>query len=62
LHLFLALDAVQSGEQSSYDVDSIEVMPMPLEDVIAKARSGALINSLNITTLFFVLDHLNRIS
>lgn len=62
LHLFLALNAEQSGEQSLYDADNIEVVLMALDDVIARARGGEFINSLNITTLFFVLDHLNRIS
>ena len=62
LHLFLALDVEQSGKQSVYDVDSVEVVLLPLEDVITQARRGELINSLNITTLFFVLEYLHRIS
>jgi 8-oxo-dGTP pyrophosphatase MutT (NUDIX family) len=62
LHIFLAVDVESSGRQSVYDVDGVEVVLMPLEDVISKARSSELINSLNITTLFFVLDYLHRIS
>ena len=62
IHFFLALDAEHSNQQSSHDADSIEVVLTPLEGVIAQARDGKLINSLNITTLFFVLEYLRRIS
>ena len=62
IYSFLALDVEQTGQQSADDVDAIEVVLMPLDEVIGKAGSGALINSLNISTLFFVLEHLHRIS
>lgn len=62
LSTFLAVDVELSDSQSLYNVDGAEVVLIPLEDVIAKARSGELINSLNVTTLFFVLDYLHRIS
>lgn len=62
LYMFLAVDVEQSGEQHPFDVDGVEIVLMHLDDVVAKARSGELISSLNITTLFFVLDHLHRIS
>lgn len=62
LHIFLALDVEFSGRQSVYDADGTEVVLMPLEDIISKARSGELTNSINVTTLFFVLDYLHRIT
>ena len=62
LRSFLARDVERSVQQSDYDVDGIEVVLVPLEQVLAKARRGELINSLNITTLFFALEHMHRIS
>jgi ADP-ribose pyrophosphatase len=62
LYIFLAEDAETSGPQSSHDIDDAEVVLRPLDDVIASARSGELIHSLNVTTLFFVLHYLGRIS
>jgi ADP-ribose pyrophosphatase len=59
---FLALDAELTGNQSAHDVESIERCLIPLDDVIAMAKSATLIHSLNISTLFFVLGYLNRIS
>src|SRR5215217_753956 len=60
IYFFLALDAEQAGNQSTDDTQSIEVSLMPLQEVIGMARSGDLIHSLNISTLFFVLEHLHR--
>lgn len=60
-YTFLALDVERIGEQSPYDAEAIEVFLIPLADVIAMAKRGDLIHSLNISTLFFVLAHLDRI-
>lgn len=62
LHIFLAVDVEFSGRQSVYDAEGTEVVLMPLEDIISKTRSRELLNSLNVTTLFFVLDYLHRIT
>jgi ADP-ribose pyrophosphatase len=62
IHYFLGLDVEQIGKQSTEDVESIEISLIPLQDVIAMAKRGDLINSLNISTLFFVLGYLDRIS
>jgi 8-oxo-dGTP pyrophosphatase MutT (NUDIX family) len=62
IYSFLALDVEQIGKQSIYDAENIEVLLFPLDKVISMAKRGDLIHSLNITTLFFALDHLHRIS
>lgn len=62
IYSFLAIDAKPTGKQSVYDAEAVEVLLMPLNEVVALARSGDLIHSLNIATLFFVLSYLQRIS
>ena len=62
IYSFLALDVEQTGRQSVHDTEIIEVTLIPLDEVIKMAQTGDLIHSLNISTLFFVLGYLNRIS
>ena len=62
IYSFLAIDVEQIGKQSADDAETIEVSLMPLQEVIAMAKKGDLIPFLNISTLFFVLGYLNRIS
>ena len=62
IYSYLAMDVEKIGEQSTYDAENIEVLLVPLDEVIAMAKRGELIHSLNISTLFFVLEHLHRIS
>jgi len=57
IYSFLATDV----KQVAIDAESVVTL-IPLEDVIAMAKSGNLIHSLNISTLFFVLSYLHRIS
>ena len=61
IYSFLAIDAEQTGEQSTDDAENIEVLLIPFDEVLAMAKHGTLIHSLNISTLFFVLEHLHRI-
>lgn len=57
IYSFLATNARQVTD----DAESVALLT-PLEEVIAMAKSGNLIHSLNISTLFFVLSYLQRIS
>ncbi|MGE5377194.1 MAG: NUDIX hydrolase [Bacteroidota bacterium] len=61
IYSFLALDVERTGQQSLHDREAVEVLLMPLNDVIEMAGNGALIHSLNISVLFFVLSYLHRI-
>ena len=58
MYSFLAMDAEKTGEQGIYDDGAVDVVLMPLNDVVAMARNSELIHNLNITTLFFALAHL----
>src|SRR5215216_6444027 len=60
IYSFLAIDAESIGKQSDYDAGSVDVTLIPLDEVVAMARRGELINSLNISTIFFALGHLDR--
>jgi ADP-ribose pyrophosphatase len=60
IYSFFAHDVKLVGNQSAYDAGAVDVTLIPLGEVIAMARKGELINSLNISTLFFVLGYLER--
>ena len=59
---FLALDAEQTPDRNLDEADRIELILTPLNDVIEMAKSGGLLHSLTISTIFFALAHLGRIS
>ena len=62
LYSFLAMDAVKIGEQSTDDAEAVEILLLPLEEIIALAKRGDWVHSLNISTIFLALAYLNRIS
>jgi ADP-ribose pyrophosphatase len=62
IYSFLTLDAVPTGKQSNHEAEFIEVSLISLEEIVAMAKRGDLIHSLNLSTLFFVLNFLNRVS
>jgi ADP-ribose pyrophosphatase len=61
IYSFLALDAEKVGEQALDDTEEIEVFLEPLEEVIAMARNGELIQSMQVSALFFALAYMGRI-
>lgn len=62
IHYFLALNVEQIGNQSNDEAEIVELFLIPLDEVINLAKNGDLTHSLNISTLFYVLGYLNRIS
>jgi len=62
MYAFLALDAVQISEENPDDADRIKIFLKPFEEVLEMAKGGELIHSLTISTIFFALAHLGRIS
>ncbi len=62
IYSFLALDAEKVGSQHLDGTEEIEVFLKPLEEVIAMAKNGELLQSMQVSTLFFTLAYLNRIS
>ncbi|MBI4732870.1 MAG: NUDIX hydrolase [Chloroflexi bacterium] len=62
IYSFLALDAEKNGGQRLDETEEIEVLLRPLDDVIAMAKRGELLQSMQVSTLFFTLAYLDRIS
>ena len=58
---YLALDVQKICDQDLDETEEIDVFPTPLDEVILMAKNGKLIQSLHVSTLFFALQHLNRI-
>ena len=61
IYSFLALDAYQAGSQDLDETEEIEVVLKPLEEVIAMAKHGELLQSMQVSALFFTLAYLDRI-
>jgi ADP-ribose pyrophosphatase len=61
IYSFLALDAKKTGSQRLDETEEIEVFLKPLDEVIAMAKNSELLQSMQVSTLFFVLAYLNRI-
>ena len=62
IYYFLALDVEPIGARSDYDSGVSEVVLIHFNEVIHLAKMGGLAHSLNLSTLFYVLGYLNRIS
>ena len=62
IYSFLALDAYQAGRQNLDETEEIEVVLKPLEEVIAMAKKGELLQSMQVSALFFALAYLDRIA
>lgn len=60
-HPFLALDVEKRGGLSEEDIDRVEVLPIPLAEVIRMAQNGELLQAMQVSALFFALSHLKRI-
>jgi ADP-ribose pyrophosphatase len=61
IYSFLALDAEKVASQNLDETEEIEVVLKPLEDVITMAKSGELLQSMQVSAVFFALAYLNRI-
>lgn len=61
IYSFLALDAEKISDQQLDEAEEIEVILKPLDEVIAMAKKGELLQSMQVSALFFTLSHLDRI-
>jgi ADP-ribose pyrophosphatase len=61
IYSFLALDAVKVASQDLDETEEIEVILRPLEDVITMAKKGELLQSMQVSAVFFALVYLDRI-
>lgn len=60
IYSFLALDAEKVGSQNLDATEEIEVLLKPLDEVIVMAKSGELLQSMQVSAMFFTLAYLNR--
>ena len=61
IYSFLALDAYPAGNQYLDETEDIEVELKPLEEVITMAKKSELLQSMQVSAVFFALAYLNRI-
>jgi ADP-ribose pyrophosphatase len=61
IYTFLALDAVKVANQNLDETEEIEVVLKPLEEVIAMAKNGGLLQSMQVSAVFFALAYFDRI-
>jgi 8-oxo-dGTP pyrophosphatase MutT (NUDIX family) len=62
IYSFLALDVEKIGGQRLDEAEEIEVFLKPLDEVIAMAINGELLQAMQVSALFFTLAYLGRIS
>ena len=61
IYSFLALDAEKVSDQNLDDTEDIEVVLKPLDELIRMAKSGELLQSMQVSTVFFALAYWDRI-
>lgn len=61
IYSFLALDAYQVGNQQLDETEDIELVLRPMDEVIAMAKNGELLQSMQVSAVFFALAYLDRI-
>ncbi len=61
IYSYLALDAEKIGNQNLDETEEIEVVLKPLEEVIAMAKNGELLQSMQVSAVFFALAYMDRI-
>jgi ADP-ribose pyrophosphatase len=61
IHTFLALDVEMIAPQDLDPTEEIDVHLVPLEEVLRMATNGELLQSMQVSALFFALAHLNKI-
>jgi 8-oxo-dGTP pyrophosphatase MutT (NUDIX family) len=62
IYSFLALDAGKVADQNLDETEEIELELKPLEAVIAMAKNGDLLQSMQVSAVFFALAYLDRIA
>lgn len=61
IYSFLVPDAEKVSDQTLDDTEDMEVVLKPLEEVIGMAKNGELLQSMQVSTVFFALAYWNRI-
>lgn len=61
IYSFLALDAEPSASQDLDEGEDIEVLLKPFDELVRMAKEGELLQSMQVSAVFFALAHLKRI-
>ncbi len=61
IYSFLALDAGKIGEQHLDATEEIEVLLKPFDELVRMAKTGELLQSMQVSAVFFALAYLDRI-
>jgi ADP-ribose pyrophosphatase len=61
IYSFLALDAEKVANQDLDETEDIEVVLRPLEEGVAMAKNGQLLQSMQVAAMFFALSYFDRI-
>jgi 8-oxo-dGTP pyrophosphatase MutT (NUDIX family) len=61
IYSFLALEAEPAAAQDLDEGEDIEVLLKPFEELVRMARDGELLQSMQVSAVFFALSHLKRI-
>jgi 8-oxo-dGTP pyrophosphatase MutT (NUDIX family) len=62
VHCFLATGVEQVGKPVEDETERIEIVTMPVQEVIKLVRSNGMFQALHTSSLFFALDKLGKIS
>jgi ADP-ribose pyrophosphatase len=62
IYSFLALDVEKVDGQNLDDTEEIEVLLKPLQEVIAMTKNGELLQTMQVSAVFFALAYLGRIN
>ena len=62
MHCFLARNVVRVREPSLDATEHLDVVLLPLDEFVAMARRGEIVQALHLCSLFYALDKLRRIA
>jgi ADP-ribose pyrophosphatase len=62
MHCFLARNVVRVREPHLDETEHLDVVLLPFDELIALAKRGELLQALHVSSLFFALAHLGRIT
>jgi 8-oxo-dGTP pyrophosphatase MutT (NUDIX family) len=61
LYCYLATDVEWAGEQDLDESEEIEVVLVPLDELVEMVKQGKLLHALNVAAIFQALVHLGRV-